>query len=111
MFKRRDDAIKNALEFIRHRAGDSIKPRDVVRVIGGSRRQAEYRFREFTGKSIGEELLSVRIEMAKRLLSDPRVPIGIVAQSCGYGNDASFRRVFKSTTGMSPGECRSMAGN
>lgn len=111
MFKRRDDAIKNALEFIRHRAGDSIKPRDVIRVIGGSRRQAEYRFREFTGKSIGEELLSVRIEMAKKLLSDPRVPIGIVAQSCGYGNDASFRRVFKSVTGMSLGECRSMAGN
>ena len=111
MFKRRDDAIKNALEFIRHRAGDSIKPRDVVRVISGSRRQAEYRFREFTGKSIGEELLSVRIEMAKKLLSDPRVPIGIVAQSCGYGNDASFRRAFKSTTGMSLGEFRSMAGN
>ena len=111
MFKRRDDAIKNALEFIRHRAGDSIKPRDVIRVIGGSRRQAEYRFREFTGKSIGEELLSVRIEMAKKLLSDPRVQIGIVAQSCGYGNDASFRRVFKSATGMSLGECRSMAGN
>lgn len=111
MFKRLDDAIKNALEFIRHRAGDSIKPRDVVRVIGGSRRQAEYRFREFTGKSIGEELLSVRIEMAKKLLSDPRVPIGIVAQSCGYGNDASFRRAFKSTTGMSLGEFRNMAGN
>ena len=109
MLKRRDDSIKKALEFIRSRAGDSILPRDVARIIGGSRRQAEYRFREFTGKSIGEELLSVRIEMAKKLLSDPRVPIGMVAQSSGYGNDASFRRVFKAATGMSLSQYRSMA--
>ena len=106
ILKRKDDAIKKALEFIREGVADGISPRDVVRQIGGSRRKAEYRFREFVGKSIGEEILSVRIETAKKLLSDPSVPIGAVAVHCGYSDDSLLRRAFKSATGMSLSEYR-----
>ena len=106
ILKRKDEAIKNALEFIRGRISDGISPIDVVRQIGGSRRQAEYRFREFVGKSIGEEILSVRLETAKKLLSDPSVPIGAVAVHCGYSDDSLLRKAFKSATGMSLSEYR-----
>lgn len=106
VLKRRDDAIKKALEFIRERVSDGISPRDVVLQIGGSRRQAEYRFREFVGKSIGEEINVVRLEAAKKLLSDPSMPIGSVATRCGYGDDSSLRRAFKAATGMSLSEYR-----
>lgn len=106
MLKRKDDAIKKALEFIREKAKEGISPKDVVKQIGGSRRKAEYRFREFVGKSIGEEILSVRIETAKKLLADPAVPIGAVAAHCGYSDDSLLRRAFKSATGMSLSEYR-----
>ena len=106
LLKRKNDAIKKALEFIREKAADGISPRDVVEQIGGSRRQAEYHFREFVGKSIGEELLSVRLETAKKLLSDPSVPIGAVAEKCGYSDGSLLRRAFKSATGMSLSEYR-----
>ena len=106
ILKRKDDAIKKALEFIREKAAEGISPRDVVERIGGSRRQAEYRFREFVGKSIGEELRAVRLEAAKKLLSDPSVPIGSVATQCGYADDSLLRRAFKSATGMSLSEYR-----
>ena len=106
VLKRKDDAIKKALEFIREKAADGISPRDVVRQIGGSRRQSEYRFRELVGKSIGEELLAVRLETAKKLLSDPSLPIGAVAARCGYSDDSLLRRAFKSATGMSLSEYR-----
>ena len=106
MLKRKDVAIKKALEFIRGRISDGISPRDVVKQIGGSRRQAEYRFREFVGKSIGEEILSVRLETAKNLLSDPNVQIGAVAAHCGYSDDSLLRKAFKSATGMSLSEYR-----
>ena len=101
MLKRKDDAIKKALEFIREKMADGISAIDVVRQIGGSRRQAEYRFREFVGKSIGEELRAVRLETAKKLLSNPSVPIGSVAAQCGYTDDSLLRRAFKSAMGMS----------
>ena len=106
ILKRKDDAIKKALEFIRGRISDGISPRDVVKQIGGSRRRAEYRFREFVGNSIGEEILSVRLETAKKLLSDPSVPIGAVAVHCGYSDDSLLRKAFKSATGMSLSEYR-----
>ena len=106
ILKRRDDSIKKALEFIRERISDGISPRDVVLQIGGSRRQAEYRFREFVGKSIGEEINVVRLEAAKKLLADPSVPIGSVAARCGYGDDSSLRRAFKTATGISLSEYR-----
>ena len=106
ILKRKDEAIKKALEFIRGRISDGISPIDVVRQIGGSRRQAEYRFREFVGKSIGEEILSVRLETAKKLLSDPSVPIGAVAVHCGYSDDSLLRKAFKSAMGMSLSEYR-----
>ena len=106
ILKRRDDAIKMALEFIRGGIADGISPRDVVRQIGGSRRQAEYRFREFVGKSIGEEINAVRLEAAKKLLADPAIPIGAVAERCGYSDDSLLRRAFKSATGLSLSEYR-----
>ena len=106
ILKRKSDAIKKALEFIRKKASDGISPRDVIEQIGGSRRQAEYHFREFVGMSIGEELLAVRLETAKKLLSDPSVQIGSVAEKCGYSDDSLLRRAFKSATGMSLSEYR-----
>ena len=106
ILKRKDDAIKKALEFIREKAADGISPRDVIERIGGSRRRTEYRFREFVGKSIGEEILAVRLEMAKKLLSDPAIPIGAVAERCGYSDDSLLRRAFKSATGLSLSEYR-----
>ena len=106
ILKRKDDAITKALEFIRERVAEGISPRDVVRQIGGSRRQAEYRFREFVGKSIGEEILAVRIETAKKLLADPSIPIGAVAVNCGYSDDSLLRKAFKSATGISLSEYR-----
>ena len=101
VLKRRDESVKRALEFIRERISDGISPRDVVRHIGGSRRQAEYRFREFVGRSVGEEILSVRLETAKKLLADPSVPIGAIAERCGYSDGSLLRRAFKSSTSMS----------
>ena len=106
ILKRKDNAIKKALEFIREKAADGISPRDVVEQIGGSRRQTEYRFREFVGKSIGEEILAVRLETAKKLLADPSIPIGAVAERCGYSDDSLLRRAFKSATGLSLSEYR-----
>ena len=106
ILKRRDDAIKKALEFIRRNISGGISPRDVVRQIGGSRRQAEYRFREFVGTSIGEEIDRVRIETAKKLLANPSVQIGVLAARCGYADDSSLRRAFRAATGMSLSEYR-----
>ena len=106
LLKRRNDAIKKALEYIRENVAEGISSRDVIRKIGGSRRQAECRFREFVGVSIGEEIKSSRLAAAKKLLADSSVPIGFVAAQCGYSDDSALRRAFRAATGMSLGGYR-----
>lgn len=108
LLKRRDDGVRKALEFIRAKAKEGISARDVAVVIGGCRRQAEYRFREHVGKSIGEEILSVRLETAKKMLASPFVSIGEIAARCGYGNGATLRRAFRAATGVSLSDYRRM---
>ena len=93
-------------EAVTLKEAEGVSPRDVIERIGGSRRQTEYRFREFVGKSIGEEILAVRLETAKKLLADPSIPIGAVAERCGYSDDSLLRRSFKSATGLSLSEYR-----
>ncbi len=105
-FKRRDDDARQGLEFIRENLTTGISAIDVVRVIGGSRRNAEKRFLKLTGHSIGAEIAEQRLTLAKRLLMKRDVPIGGVYSLCGYGNPETLRRAFKLATGCSLREWR-----
>ena len=55
-------------------------------------------------------LNSVRIQAAKRLLKDPGLKIGEIAERVGYADTAHFARVFKKLVGMSANEYRNSQG-
>lgn len=82
---------------------------EVCARIGGSRRQAECRFRKLVGHSIGEEIRSVRIARAKDLLLRRHIPIESIFADCGYTSDASLRRAFRKATGCSLRDWRTRA--
>ena len=105
-FRRRDDAVRSALEYIRDKACEGIAPAAVCRKIGGSRRTIEMRFRAFAGRTIGEEIAAVRIERAKSLLKKRGIAVGAVPAMCGYIDPSSFRRAFRKYTGLSPRQWR-----
>ena len=100
-FARRDNAVRRALELIRAHACDGLSAAEVCREIGGSRRQAEARFRAFANRSIGQEIAAVRVERAKSLLIKRSMAIGAIAGACGYESDSALRRAFKKATGLS----------
>ncbi len=105
-FARRDDAVRRALELIRAKACEGLSSAEVCRQIGGSRRQAETRFRAYVDSSIGEEIAAVRIERAKSLLLNRSIQIETIFSRCGYSDASSLRRAFKKATGLSPREWR-----
>ena len=47
-----------------------------------------------------DEILAVRVREAKRLLSDTDMPVSLVAEKCGYGNERSLRYIFAKATGL-----------
>ena len=67
---------------------------------------AEARFKEVCGHSIKDEIMSVRLARAKRLLSDTDLPISIICERCGYTDERSLRYLFAKETGQSPADWR-----
>ncbi|MCR5387821.1 MAG: PocR ligand-binding domain-containing protein [Lachnospiraceae bacterium] len=55
-----------------------------------------------TGQSFNEYLNRVRVEQAKRLLTDTDYPILDVAIACGFNDQSYFTKVFKKNTGFTP---------
>ena len=49
---------------------------------------------------------TLRVEEAKHLLESTAIPIDDVADQVGYHDPASFRRIFKRTTGITPARYR-----
>ena len=91
-----------ALEMIRRRAGEGVTVDEVVKLMECSRRSAEIRFKQYLHSSILDEIHSARIELAKKLISDGGAHISGLHLRCGFSSPATFRRVFKSITGLSP---------
>ena len=103
LFAKKDKSIEAAVELIRREACKGITARDVIETIPCSRRMAELRFRTATGHSILEEILSIRMDVAKQLLSQINpLPIAVIANRSGYKSIAAFSKTFHDKHGMTP---------
>ncbi|MGZ2453120.1 AraC family transcriptional regulator [Rhizobium ruizarguesonis] len=63
-------------------------------------------FRETTGMTPYQWLLSQRIDRARALLRTSNAPLAEVAIACGFADQSHFTRVFASVVGATPGNWR-----
>ena len=105
-FAQKDVRVVKAIEYIRLNACKGIGVADVVREMGVNPRSAELRFKEITGHSMRDEILSVRIARAKELLADSRNSVDAVAVACGYSDARTLRHVFRTRLGLTLRSCR-----
>lgn len=102
-----DGRVKEAMEYIRRNIADpSLTVNDVVSVMGCSRSLADLLFRKASGSSIIAEIQRVRVDLACRLLANPRQRISAVPSLCGYRSEPFFKRLFKRSTGCTMREWR-----
>jgi AraC-like DNA-binding protein len=66
-------------------------------------------FKDACGMGFNRYVNRCRMEAAKELLASDH-EVSAVAKMTGYGNDATFRRLFKDFTGLTPSEYR-LRGN
>jgi len=71
-----------------------------------SRRTLERRFERHMDHSLHDEIVSMRMERAQRLLRKTPLPVTHVAAQSGYANYKVFAGVFRKHTGMSAMEYR-----
>ena len=63
-------------------------------------------FRETTGESPHQFVVSKRIEAAQQLLKTPDLPLAQIALAVGFPNQSHFSRVFKQRRGIPPAQYR-----
>jgi len=98
--------IAKSLRFIWEHCHESIGIEDLMNVSAMSRSGLHQAFLEQIGRPPGHELHRVRIERAKRLLTETNHKMEVVAEMCGYQRVNSFWVAFRQATGMSPYQYR-----
>jgi two-component system response regulator YesN len=67
-----------------------------------SARYANHIFKQNTGKTIFDFLISSRVEAAQTLLLEPNAKVYDVSEKVGYLNNSYFCSLFKQNTGLTP---------
>ncbi|MEU1295889.1 GlxA family transcriptional regulator [Streptomyces sp. NPDC005840] len=88
-----------------HPAADLTVPAMAGRA-GLSLRQFARAFADQVGVTPGRYVDLVRLEAARRMLTDTRDGVSAVARRCGYGSPEAMRRAFLRELGLSPTEYR-----
>jgi LacI family transcriptional regulator len=102
-----DDLItKLALIYISDNYNKSIQVTDIVEKTPIGRRALEMRFKKAVGHTISEEINRLRVNSLKRLLLETDDKINLLYAQLGFSSAQHMRRVFKKSTGMTPGEFR-----
>lgn len=99
-----DPIIRRAKDFIRENLSRNLKARHVAAAVNLSESYFTVYFKQKTGENFRDYLLSVRVELARRLLSEGRMNVSEIASAVGYQDYRSFSRAFKNVTGYSPSE-------
>jgi AraC-like DNA-binding protein len=79
---------------------------DMAGFAGLSRQRFSARFASAFGVSPLDDLLRVRIQLARHLLRNTGLPIAAVAVRCGFRDLPWFHRCFRRRTGLTPRQAR-----
>ncbi|QDU72826.1 AraC family transcriptional regulator [Mucisphaera calidilacus] len=101
-----DPQLASAIRFIRENAHKPIQVSDVLEVLPISRRALELRFRRALGCSPASVIRQARLERARRLLIDTRMPVSQVASGSGFQHQEVMQRAFRKYFKVTPSEYR-----
>jgi AraC-like DNA-binding protein len=104
-----DPIVAQALRMIWNHSHQRVSIDMIAKKIGVNRRTLERRFRDRLGRTLLQELVACRLQRAKRLLGETKVPIKYVAYAAGFSSLSNLCKVFKREIGRTPGEYRERA--
>lgn len=101
-----DAVVTAAQEWLETSYAVAAPVTEMVERSGLPERTFKRRFVRATGHSPIAYVQHVRVEEAKRRLERTAEPVDAISYAVGYEDPASFRRLFKRVTGVSPGVYR-----
>ena len=98
--------VAAALMYIKEHVYSQIRVEDIARHCAVSVSSLQHRFREETGMSITEAVLSCKTDKACYFLRYTMLPCTEIAFKMGYCSQSYFIKQFRKATGMTPSEYR-----
>jgi AraC family transcriptional regulator len=97
---------KLAKELLDSNLNGEMSVREIASACGLSPAHFARAFRRTTGMLPHRWLLNRRVERAKHLLLQTKMPINEIAYGCGFSDQSHFTRVFLQVVGTTPGAWR-----
>jgi LacI family transcriptional regulator len=101
-----DSQIVRAIQFIRENAGKPIQVQDVASAVGSSRKGLEARFKSRLNHSVHDEIVRLKIDRIKFLLTNSTFKLADIADRVGFEHPEYMSVLFKRETGVTPGAYR-----
>jgi transcriptional regulator GlxA family with amidase domain len=98
-------------EWINRHLADDIPLPVLASQAGMSERSFSRHYAETTGLTPARAVERLRLESARRLLSESRLPVKRIAQRCGFGSEETMRRSFLRLLGTTPQDYRARFGS
>jgi transcriptional regulator GlxA family with amidase domain len=108
--RRSDPLITRAERWIKANLQRELSVTKIAANVAVSPRTLARHFRECTGDSPQIYVQKLRVEAAKALLENTRLRMSEVLERVGYGDESTFRRLFKRHTSLSPRDYRRRFG-
>ena len=100
------ESIVHVIQYIDDNFSHTIKLAELSRLANMSATKLKNLFRQFTGCTVTEYILSKKADYASHLLADSDLSIEELAKKVGFDTVAGFSTSFKKQTGIPPSEYR-----
>jgi transcriptional regulator GlxA family with amidase domain len=101
-----DDEFGPLHEWISNHLSDDLPLPVLADQAGMSERSFSRHYAEATGLTPARAIERLRVEAARRLLSESGLPVKRVSQRCGFGSEETMRRSFLRLLAVTPQEYR-----
>lgn len=105
-----DDRFASLHGWVVEHLAEDLSLQRLAAQSGMSNRNFLRRYREATGSTPGRAVERMRVEAARQLLAETRLPAKRIATRCGFGSEETMRRSFARLQGISPQDYRRRFG-
>jgi transcriptional regulator GlxA family with amidase domain len=102
-----DDKFGALHEWINNHLADDLPLPVLADQAGMSERSFSRRYAEATGLTPARAIERLRVDVARRLLSESGLPAKRISQRCGFGSEETMRRSFLRLLAVTPQDYRS----
>jgi len=98
--------VLDVTNYVQHHISEPIRAEEIAKALFISRPYLSKKFKEETGQSLTDFILSEKTEEAKRLLRYSEKPLTAISTYLAFSSPSHFSRVFRQYAGMLPREYR-----